>query len=100
MQHTMTEIIDYLKEKSPDAILYDDCDSALVGTARLKRDDVWVEVAIYSYELLVQHFKQEYLSDTENPILEDQAEEDAMEWVDYNIAGGYLGIYTPLIIST
>ena len=96
----MIEIIDYLKEKSPDAILYDDCDSALIGTARLKRDDLWVEVAIYSYELLVQHFKQEYLEDTENPITEDQAEEDAMEWVDYNIAGGYLGIYTPLIIGS
>ena len=95
----MTEIIDYLKEKSPDAILYDDCDSALVGTARLKRDDVWVEVAIYSYELLVEHFKQEYLQDTENPITEDEAEEDAMEWVDYNIAGGYLGIRTPMIIG-
>lgn len=96
----MTEIIDYLKEKSPDAILYDNCDSALVGTARLKRDDLWVEIAIYSYELLVQHFKNEYLKDTESPITEDEAETDAMEWVDYNIAGGYLGIYTPLIIST
>ena len=96
----MIEIYDYLREKSPDAILYDNCDSALVGTARLKRDDLWVEVAIYSYELLVEHFKQEYLSDTENPIPEDQAEEDAMEWVDYNIAGGYLGIYTPLIIGS
>ena len=96
----MTEIYDYLKEKSPYAILYDNCDSALVGTARLKRDSVWVEVAIYSYELLVEHFKQEYLSDNENPITQDQAEEDAMEWVDYNIAGGYLGIYTPLIINS
>ena len=56
----MTEIYDYLKEKSPDAILYDDCDSALIGTARLKRDDQWVEVAIYSYEALVEHFKNEY----------------------------------------
>ena len=96
----MTEIYDYLKEKSPEAILYDNCDSALIGTARLKRDDLWVEIAIYSYELLVQHFKQEYLKDTESPITEDEAETDAMEWVDYNIAGGYLGIYTPLIIST
>ena len=100
MQHPMTEIHEYLKEKSPEAILYDNCDSALVGTARLKRDDIWVEVAMYSYELLVEHFKNEYLSDTEDPISEDQAESDAMEWVDYNISGGYLGIYTPLIIGT
>jgi hypothetical protein len=95
----MTEIYDYLKDKSPEAILYDNCDSALVGTARLKRNDVWVEVAIYSYEALVEHFKNEFLKDTETPISEDQAEEEAMEWVDYNIAGGYLGIYTPLIIN-
>jgi hypothetical protein len=31
---------------------------------------------------------------------EDEAEEDAFEWVDFNIAGGYLGIRTPMIIST
>ena len=98
---TKTEhIYEYLKEKSPEAILYDNCDSALVGTARLLREEQWVEVAIYSYEALVEHFKKEYLSETENPISEDQAEEDAMEWVDYNVAGGYLGIYTPLIINS
>jgi hypothetical protein len=59
-----------------------------------------VEIAIYSYERLVEHFKNEYLSDSENPISEDEAEEDAFEWVDFNIAGGYLGIRTPMIIST
>ena len=44
--------------------------------------------------------KNEYLSDSENPISEDEAEVDALEWVDFNIAGGYLGIRTPMIIST
>ena len=58
-----------------------------------------VEIAIYSYERLVEYFKSEYLSDEENPMTEDEAEVDAMEWVDYNIAGGYLGVRTPLIIS-
>jgi hypothetical protein len=48
---------------------------------------------------LVEHFKNEYLTDVENPLTEDEAEVDAMEWVDYNIAGGYLGVGTPLIIS-
>ena len=95
------QIYDYLKEKSPTAILYDNCDSALVGTARLYRNEQWVEVAIYSYEGLVQHFKEEFTKDPE-PKDETEtfdAEEEAMEWVDYNIAGGYLGIYTPLIIN-
>ena len=56
-----------------------------------------VELAIYSYNDLVQHFKEEFSQDEDTSI--DEAEEQAMEWVDYNIAGGYLGIYTPLIIN-
>jgi len=91
------DIYDYLKEKSPDAILYDDCDSALIGTARLYREEKWVELAVYSYESLVEHFKNEFAKDDDTTA--DEAEEQAMEWVDYNIAGGYLGIYTPLIIN-
>ncbi len=91
------DIDEYLKEKSPEAILYDNCDSALIGTARLYREERWVELAIYSYEALVEHFKTEFSQDEDTSI--DEAEEQAMEWVDYNIAGGYLGIYTPLIIN-
>lgn len=82
------------------AITYDGCDSALLGTAKVIREEQWVEVSMYSYERLVEHFKNEYLSDTENPITEDEAEIDAIEWVDFNIAGGYLGINTPMIISS
>lgn len=92
-----TDIYEYLIENSPEAILYDGCDSALAGTARLYREDQWVELAIYSYDKLVQHFKEEFSQDDDTTL--DDAEEQAMEWVDYNIAGGYLGIYTPLIIN-
>ena len=96
---TDTQTIREYIETLEGAITYDGCDSALVGIAKLVREDQLVEVAIYSYERLVNHFKEEYLSDTENPITEDEAEMDAMEWVDYNITGGYLGTRTPLIIS-
>jgi hypothetical protein len=92
-------IREYLDEHCEDAIIFTGCDSALVGVAKVIREDVFVDVAIYSYERLVNHFKQEYMSDEENPISEDDAEIDAIEWVDYNVAGGYLGIRTPLIIS-
>jgi len=100
MNMNSNDIYEYLREKSPTAILYDGCDSALIGTARLYREEQWVEVAIYSYESLVEHFKTEFLSDKETPLSEDDAEVEAMEWVDYNVAGGYLGIYTPLIINS
>jgi len=97
---TEPEIIREYIETLDGAITYDGCDSALVGTAKVIREEQWVEIAIYSYELLVEHFKNEYLSDSENPISEDEAEVDALGWVDFNIAGGYLGIRTPMIIST
>jgi hypothetical protein len=97
---TDTQTIREYIETLEGAITYDGCDSALVGTAKVVRETQWVEIAIYSYEKLVEHFKNEYLSDIENPVTEDQAEIDAFEWVDFNIAGGYLGIRTPMIIST
>lgn len=97
---TETELIKEYIETLDGAITYDGCDSALIGTAKIFREEQFVEVAMYSYDLLVEHFKNEYLSDTENPISEDDAEVDAMEWVDYNIAGGYLGIRTPMIVGS
>ena len=97
---TETQLIKEYIETLDGAITYDGCDSALIGTAKIYREEQFVEVAMYSYELLVEHFKNEYLSDTENPISEDEAEVDAMEWVDYNIAGGYLRIRTPMIIGS
>ena len=90
---------EYIDENCDGLITYDNCDSALVGIAKVIREEQMVESAIYSYERLVEYFKSEYLSDEENPMTEDEAEVDAMEWVDYNIAGGYLGVRTPLIIS-
>ena len=99
MKSEFETIREYIDENCEGAITYDGCDSALVGIAKLVREDQLVEVAIYSYERLVKHFKDEYLSDEEEQPSEDDAETDAMEWVDFNIAGGYLGIRTPLIIS-
>lgn len=90
---------EYIDENCDEVITYTDCDSALVGIAKVIREEQMVEITIYSYERLVEHFKNEYLSDSENRLTEDEAEIDAIEWVDYNIAGGYLGIRTPLIIS-
>ena len=89
---------EYIEEHCEGAITYDGCDSAIVGIAKLFREDTLVDVVIYSYERLVNHFKEEYLSDTENPITEDEAEMDAMEWVDYNVVGAYVGKYTPYIV--
>ena len=82
MKTEYQKIREYLEEHCEDAIVFNGCDSALVGIAKVIREDELVDVAMYSYERLVNHFKEEYLSDTENPITEDEAEIDAIEWVN------------------
>lgn len=95
------DIKQYLKEQSPEAILWDDCDNPLIGTARIQREDQWIIVAMYSYERLVQHFMEDfratYLSKEES-ITNNELEEMAIEHVDYNIFNAYVGPFTPMII--
>lgn len=73
-----------LAEENPDAILYDDCDSALVGIGHRCSEN---GIAIYSYRKLLEHFISEF-GDYES----------AAEWIDFNILGGWVGKYTPLIM--
>ena len=98
-----TEIRAYLEEHNPTAILWDDCDSALLGTARIKRDNEWTIVAMYSYELLVAHFIEDFrdsYKSREEPITDNELEDMAIEYVDYNIYTAYIGPSTPMIIYT
>ena len=44
-------------------------------------------VAAYSYEKLVEVFVEQGMTELE-----------AVEWIDFNIAGAYVGEYTPIII--
>ena len=89
------DIKKYLEEKSPEAILWDNCESALFGTARLFREGSWREVSMYDYELLVQNFMREFREEDKT---EEEAEQEAIEWVDFNISSVYVGPYTPLIL--
>lgn len=93
----MEAIINYLKENSPEAILFDNCNDGLVGTARVLRDGEFVEVAMYDKELLIELFRNDFSSHAEEDPEED-FELQAIEWVEYNIEGAYLGKYTPVIL--
>lgn len=90
------EIWAYIEQNSPEALFIgngEEHDSALIGTARIKRDDEWVEVTMYSYDELVNSFTEQFRGDeSEDP------EQDAMEWVDFNVAGAYVGKYTPYLV--
>ena len=94
------EIRAFLSERNPEALYIghnEEHDSALIGIARIMRDDVWVEVAMYSYDELISSFT-EHFRDPESEDPEYDPEQDAVEWVDYNVTGAYMGIYTPYIV--
>jgi hypothetical protein len=90
------EIREFVSDKSPETLFIgneSEHDSALIGLAYIKRDDSWVYVTMYEYSLLVESFIGMF-EDSEDP------ETDAIEWISYNVSGAYVGIYTPMVISS
>jgi hypothetical protein len=94
------EIRAYLIEHSPELRFIGDNtnhDSALIGIARIMREGEWVEVPMYSYDELIASFTEEF-RDPESEDPEHDPEQDAIEWVDFNVMGAYYGKYTPYIV--
>jgi hypothetical protein len=98
MMNKFKEVRNFLAENNSEAMMIhpEEVDEALIGVARVLRSGDWRFVAMYSYDSLVQHFTKEFSKDTNS---ENEAEEMAMEWVDYNIVGAYFGPNTPMIIN-
>lgn len=71
-----------IAEANPDAILWDGCDDALIGFTQNGE-------AVYSIEKLREIFTGHGMTD-----------EEAIEWVEYNILGAHVGEYTPIHIYT
>jgi len=90
-----------LQQQYPLTPLWNNCDEALIGTMEMYREE-WVTVAVYDYDALVDIFHQDYrkaLEEEENPDPESDPHTDAIEWVDYNIIGAYIGKNTPMYYS-
>lgn len=75
---TREEIADF----NEDAILWDGCDDAIIGYTP-------EGIAVYSINKLWDVF-----------IEQGMTSEEAIEWVDYNILGAYVGENTPIHIYT
>lgn len=90
------EIRAYIEQNSPEALFIgngEEHDSALIGTAKIFREEQLVEVTMYSYDELIKSFTEIFRGDDS-----EDSEQDAIEWVDYNVTGAYVGIYTPFIV--
>ena len=85
-------ILEVLTNENPDAIVYEDMDDALIGIYRgdLARQDMQDNsIAVYSYVKVIEtYIKRDGMS-----------EEVAVEFYDFNVAGGYIGEYQPIIVD-
>jgi hypothetical protein len=82
----LNEVVEFVNSNAEGAVVFPGCESALVGyAARINLEPV----AVYSYNLLVGAHIEQGLN-----------EEEAIEYVDYNIVGLWAGERTPVILYT
>ena len=80
---TPAAVRELLSEENPDALFADGLDDALVGVARRCGQPT---LAVYDYEKCVEVFMSR----------EGMSYEDAIEWMEFNVVGAWLGEGTPI----
>ena len=108
MVGTMNTILDDLARLNPDAFLFeprDRYDRCVVAVARHHTGDRWAEarsstedapyVAVYDYEALVHAVSEDFGAGED----QEGGWDAAAEWVDFNMAGGWLGPNTPIVVD-
>jgi hypothetical protein len=68
-------------------IKYDGYDEAIIGPASIWRDSTQVSVLVYDAEKIREILMQDGMD-----------AEEAREFIEFNIEGGYLGIETPVLV--
>lgn len=98
---TREEIFDAL---DGEVQFYDDLDSAIIGIAERCGGP---SVVCYDYNKTIQALMDGFEGvelDADDVLegitLEEKKENMALEWMDFNILGGYIGELTPIILRT
>jgi hypothetical protein len=68
-------------------IKYDGYDEAIIGPAHIWRDQTTVGVLVYDAEKIREILMRDGMD-----------AEEAREFIEFNIQGGYLGIETPVLV--
>ncbi len=69
-------------------IKYDGYDEAIIGPASIWRNGTQISVLVYDAEKIREILMRDDVMDAE----------EAREFIEYNIEGGYLGIKTPVLV--
>lgn len=80
MRDTHTELMTILAENA--SLLADGLEEGLIGWTYSQGN----VIAIYDYDKCIQ------------VLMQDMTEEEAYEWMEYNVVGSYMGEKTPLFI--
>jgi hypothetical protein len=77
---------EYLEENNPEVLILEppSLDAAILGLVDLGDK----EVLLYSTRKLIECFEKEGMS-----------YDEAVEWVDFNVLGAYMGPYTPKFLT-
>jgi hypothetical protein len=78
-------IREHLSETHPDVLLMDGLDDAIIGTSQRINEPV---LAVYSWEKIINILVER----------DDMDFEDAVEFVDFNILGSWVGESTPIVV--
>ena len=81
------ELRAYLEGIDPRMILFSNEDEAILGWTEVKQSQTFV--AVYSYDKLVENMMKR----------DGVSRAVAVEYVDFNIVGAYLGDHTPIIVN-
>jgi len=79
------QINEYLESIGESTLLADGFDAALIGFSQRMNEPM---LAVYSYEKMVQ-----VLIDND-----DLSYDDAVEYIDFNVVGAWVGEQTPIIV--
>ena len=69
-------------------IKYDGYDEAIIGPASIWRNGTQISVLVYDAEKIREILMRDDIMDAE----------EAREFIEYNIEGGYLGAETPVLV--
>ena len=84
--NTVVELREFLSEESPETIILDDLDMALIGVAETHNGII----AVYDRDKVIEHFAEEM-----------ESMEEAEEWYYYNTvrACAYAGELAPIFLA-
>jgi hypothetical protein len=87
MASLRVETVRRTKRAGSPMIKYDGYDEAIIGPAYIWRDNTTVGVLVYDAEKIREILMRDGMT-----------AEEAREFIEFNIEGGYLGIETPVLV--